>query len=172
MAGQTFKDDIADETRENSSDINLDLTIYLSTVLSHPDVCLLFDRVGTRYLGSIVPVSSPPDFPLENEPVLCYKKGSPERAELEKVLDKMSGECEEVPLVIGNEEIKTDLCRYQVMVRRIPIRLLLLAESSFYAHFFFVCYPSLKFTRQLRTFCSRIITRRKSPNITGRRRSW
>ncbi|XP_011159082.1 delta-1-pyrroline-5-carboxylate dehydrogenase, mitochondrial isoform X1 [Solenopsis invicta] len=72
-------------------------------------------KVGSRCLGSIVPVSNPPDFPLENEPVLSYKKGSPERAELEKVLDKMSGECEEVPLVIGNEEIKTDLCRYQVM---------------------------------------------------------
>ncbi|XP_011875969.1 PREDICTED: delta-1-pyrroline-5-carboxylate dehydrogenase, mitochondrial [Vollenhovia emeryi] len=72
-------------------------------------------KVGTRYLGSIVPTSSPPDFPLENEPVLSYNKGSPERAELEKVLDKMSGECEEVPLVIGDEEIKTDLCRYQVM---------------------------------------------------------
>lgn len=78
---------------------------------------MLFDRVGTRYLGSIVPVSSPPDFPLENEPVLSYKKGSAERAELEKVLDKMSSECEEVPLVIGDEEIKTDLSRYQVMVR-------------------------------------------------------
>lgn len=67
-------------------------------------------------MGSIVPVSNPPDFPLENEPVLDYKKGSPERAELEKVLDKMSSECEEIPLVIGNEEIKTNLCRYQVMV--------------------------------------------------------
>jgi len=75
-------------------------------------------------LGSIVPVSNPPDFPLENEPVLSYKKGSPERAELEKVLDKMSSECEEVPLVIGNEEIKTDLCRYQVMVRLYPNRYL------------------------------------------------
>jgi len=53
---------------------------------------------------------------LENEPVLSYKKGSPERKELEKVLDKMASECEEVPLVIGNEEIKSDLCKYQVMV--------------------------------------------------------
>lgn len=82
-------------------------------VLTH---CLLFDRVGTRCLGSIVPVLNLPDFPLENEPVLSYKKGSPERVELEKVLDKMSSECEEVPLVIGDEEIKTNLCRYQVMV--------------------------------------------------------
>jgi 1-pyrroline-5-carboxylate dehydrogenase len=64
-----------------------------------------------------VPVPGPSDFPLENEPVLSYEKGSPERAELEKVLDKMSNECEEVPLVIGNEEIRTDLCKHQVMVR-------------------------------------------------------
>ncbi|KOC60208.1 Delta-1-pyrroline-5-carboxylate dehydrogenase, mitochondrial [Habropoda laboriosa] len=72
-------------------------------------------RVSTRCLGTIVPVPNPVDFPLENEPILTYKKGSPERAELEKVLDKMSKECEEVPLVIGNEEIKTNSCKYQVM---------------------------------------------------------
>lgn len=64
-----------------------------------------------------MPVPSPPEFPLENEPVLSYKKGSREREELEKVLGDMASECEEVPLVIGNEEIKTDLCKYQVMVR-------------------------------------------------------
>lgn len=77
-----------------------------------------FGRVGTRCLGSIVPVPNPPDFPLENEPILSYEKGSPERAELEKILDTMSNECEEVPLVIGNEEIKTNLYKYQVMVSR------------------------------------------------------
>jgi len=64
-----------------------------------------------------VSLPAPAEFPLENEPILTYEKGSPERAQLEKVLDKMSTECEEVPLVIGNEEIKTDLCRQQVMVR-------------------------------------------------------
>lgn len=65
-----------------------------------------------------MPVPNPPEFPLENEVVLSYKKGSPERAELEKVLDTMTNECEEVPLIIGDEEIKTDLCKYQVMVSR------------------------------------------------------
>ncbi|KAF3420089.1 hypothetical protein E2986_07320 [Frieseomelitta varia] len=73
------------------------------------------DKVSARCLGTIIPVPNPIDFPLENEPVLSYKKGSPERAELERTLDKMASECEDVPLVIGNEEIKTDLCRYQVM---------------------------------------------------------
>ncbi|KAK9306136.1 hypothetical protein QLX08_003046 [Tetragonisca angustula] len=72
-------------------------------------------KVNARCLGTIIPVPNPIDFPLENEPVLSYKKGSPERAELERTLDKMASEYEDVPLVIGNEEIKTDLCRYQVM---------------------------------------------------------
>ena len=72
-------------------------------------------KISARCLGTIVPVPNHPEFPLENEPILSYKKGSPERAELEKALDEMSNECEEVPLVIGDEEIKSDLCRYQVM---------------------------------------------------------
>lgn len=75
------------------------------------------NRISARCLGTIVPVPNIPEFPLENEPIFSYKKGSPERAELEKALDEMSSECEEVPLVIGDEEIKSDLCRYQVMVR-------------------------------------------------------
>ncbi|XP_043279496.1 delta-1-pyrroline-5-carboxylate dehydrogenase, mitochondrial [Venturia canescens] len=72
-------------------------------------------KIGARCLGSIVPLSKPPDIPLENEPVLSYKKGSKERADLQKVLDKMSNECEEVPLVIGGEEICTGDVKYQVM---------------------------------------------------------
>lgn len=63
-----------------------------------------------------MPIANPPEFPLENEPVLSYEKGSPERAELEKTLDKIASEYEEVPLVIGNEEIKSDIVKYQVMV--------------------------------------------------------
>ncbi|XP_066595876.1 delta-1-pyrroline-5-carboxylate dehydrogenase, mitochondrial [Prorops nasuta] len=72
-------------------------------------------KVGARCIGSVVPKLNPPEILLENEPVLSYKKGSKERAELEKVLDKMACECEEIPLVIGDEEIKTKCVRYQVM---------------------------------------------------------
>ncbi|XP_017892642.1 delta-1-pyrroline-5-carboxylate dehydrogenase, mitochondrial [Ceratina calcarata] len=72
-------------------------------------------KISTRCFGSIMPVPNPVEFPLKNEPILLYKKGSPERAELEKTLDKMANELEEIPLVIGNEEIKTDLAKYQVM---------------------------------------------------------
>lgn len=86
---------------------------------------IIICRVGKRCLGSIVPVPNPPDVPLENEPVLGYTKGSKERAELEKVLDEMASECTEVPLVIGDKEIKTDLCKYQVMVRIIVLNILL-----------------------------------------------
>lgn len=62
-------------------------------------------------------VPNPKEFPLENEPILAYQKGSKERAELEKTLDKMSNECEDIPLVIGGEEIRTDKVKYQVMVK-------------------------------------------------------
>ena len=74
-------------------------------------------RVGARWLGSVVPVVKTKEFPLKNEPILSYKKGSKERAELEKALDKMSNECEDIPLVIGDKEIRTENCVHQVMVR-------------------------------------------------------
>lgn len=109
-------------------------------------------RIGTRCLGTIVPVPKPPDFSLENEPILSYKKGSPERAELKKALDKMACEYEEVPIVIGNEELKSELCRYQVMVRVGLSRRIDSRDDA-----------SVSF-RSLTT------TRRKWPSITGRRR--
>ncbi|RME83781.1 MAG: L-glutamate gamma-semialdehyde dehydrogenase [Caldilineae bacterium] len=42
-----------------------------------------------------------------NEPVLDYAPGSPERAELQAMLEKMAGEEVEVPLYIGGEEVRT-----------------------------------------------------------------
>ncbi|KAL7293953.1 hypothetical protein TKK_0012533 [Trichogramma kaykai] len=72
-------------------------------------------KTSARCFGSVLSVPNPKEFPLENEPLLSYKKGSKERAELEKVLDKMAGECEEIPLVIGGKEIKSDVVKYQVM---------------------------------------------------------
>lgn len=72
-------------------------------------------KVGTRCLGSIVPIPNIPELPLINEPVLTYKKGSKERNDLEKVLSEMSQNCVDVPLIIGDEEIRTDNVKYQVM---------------------------------------------------------
>lgn len=66
---------------------------------------------------SIVPVPKPEEFPLKNEPVLTYKTGSKERGDLQCALDKMAECQEEIPIVIGSEEIKTDICKFQVMVR-------------------------------------------------------
>jgi hypothetical protein len=46
-------------------------------------------------------------FPI-NEPVKEYKPGSPEKAELKKMISKLRNEIWEVPMVIGGEEIRTD----------------------------------------------------------------
>ena len=42
-----------------------------------------------------------------NEPVKGYEPGSPERDELRRRLDEMSGERLDIPLVIGGEEVRT-----------------------------------------------------------------
>ncbi|MCL0058503.1 L-glutamate gamma-semialdehyde dehydrogenase [Dehalococcoidia bacterium] len=43
----------------------------------------------------------------ENEPILSYQPGSPERKQLKEALDKLSGETIEIPLIIGGKEVKT-----------------------------------------------------------------
>jgi 1-pyrroline-5-carboxylate dehydrogenase len=42
-----------------------------------------------------------------NEAILAYRPGSPERKEIMAMLDKMSGEQIEIPLIIGGKEVKT-----------------------------------------------------------------
>ena len=44
----------------------------------------------------------------ENEPVMSYAPGSPERAELQAELKKLKSQQIDVPLYIGSEEIRTD----------------------------------------------------------------
>jgi len=44
----------------------------------------------------------------ENEPVLSYAPGSPERAALDKALADLKAKPREIPMVIGGEEITTD----------------------------------------------------------------
>lgn len=56
-----------------------------------------------------------PEFPLVNEPVLEYKKGSKERKELEAALKKTAAKTEDVPIIIGSEEFRTNEVRHQVM---------------------------------------------------------
>jgi 1-pyrroline-5-carboxylate dehydrogenase len=47
-----------------------------------------------------------PPYPI-NEPVLSYAPGSPERRSLKAMLEKMSKEVVEIPVIIGGEEIRT-----------------------------------------------------------------
>ncbi len=46
--------------------------------------------------------------PAENEPVLSYKKGSPEREELVKVLEEARSNVIDVPMVINGRQVITD----------------------------------------------------------------
>jgi len=46
--------------------------------------------------------------PAENEPVLSYKKGSPEREELVKVLEEARSNVIDVPMVINGKPVTTD----------------------------------------------------------------
>lgn len=62
-----------------------------------------------------MPNENIPEIPLVNEPLLGYLKGSKERTELEKQLQKFTNNCEDVPIVIGKEEIRTKDVRHQVM---------------------------------------------------------
>lgn len=73
-------------------------------------------RVSQRCLGSIVPDLKINDFGIVNEPVLGYLKGSKEREELERALKETASKEEDIPIVIGQEKIRTNEVRYQVSV--------------------------------------------------------
>lgn len=64
---------------------------------------------------SILSIPIIPNHKLYNEPMLAYRKGSKERAELEKSLKETANNCEDIPIVIGDEEIRTNNVRCQVM---------------------------------------------------------
>ncbi|XP_061583955.1 delta-1-pyrroline-5-carboxylate dehydrogenase, mitochondrial [Cololabis saira] len=51
---------------------------------------------------------------VQNEPILGFKEGSPERAELLKALDSLKGKTEEIPCVVGDEHVWTSDIRYQL----------------------------------------------------------
>ena len=71
-----------------------------------------------RCISSVVPKSdiAVTDFTVKNEPMFGYMPGSPERIELEAALVKYSDVTEDVPIVIGGKEYRTDDVQYQVMV--------------------------------------------------------
>lgn len=77
-------------------------------------VCNFRQRAFTT--KSVVPPNEFEDFPVVNEPILSYDKGTKERRVLESALEKYSSETYEVPIVIGDKEYKTENVKYQVMV--------------------------------------------------------
>lgn len=87
---------------------------------------MMLARAATRTLAatahnthtravSIVPDNHLQDFSVHNEPVLQYRKDSAERTELQAALKAMANSVEDVPLVIGDREIREGEQRKQVM---------------------------------------------------------
>lgn len=75
----------------------------------------LVRAAALRPIGSMVQDPGLPEFGITNEPVLAYLKGSQERKQLESALKEVASTVEDVPIIIGSEEIKTDQVRHQVM---------------------------------------------------------
>lgn len=70
--------------------------------------------VGRRTNSSVLTQPQIPDFCVSNEPVLEYRRGSNERNELQCELEKVNSCTEEIPIVIGGEEIRDGTGRYAV----------------------------------------------------------
>ncbi|XP_023942739.1 delta-1-pyrroline-5-carboxylate dehydrogenase, mitochondrial [Bicyclus anynana] len=68
-----------------------------------------------RCASSVVELPKFDDFDVKNEPVLGYRAGSSERAELQSELERTAAVTEEVPIVIGDQNIKEGEPQYQVM---------------------------------------------------------
>jgi len=74
-------------------------------------------QIGKRTISSVVPKTDLEiaDFKVVNEPILGYLQGSSERVALEAALAKYGSQCEDIPIVIGGKEYRTDSVQYQVM---------------------------------------------------------
>ncbi|XP_026323686.1 delta-1-pyrroline-5-carboxylate dehydrogenase, mitochondrial [Hyposmocoma kahamanoa] len=90
----------------------LALTIYSRAVAA---AATAGTAVGRRTNSSVVLRPQISDFCVSNEPVLEYRRGSTERCELVNELEKISNCTEEIPIVIGGEEISDGSPRYAVM---------------------------------------------------------
>ncbi|XP_069162775.1 delta-1-pyrroline-5-carboxylate dehydrogenase, mitochondrial isoform X2 [Procambarus clarkii] len=77
-------------------------------------VDLLFG-LHARAVSTIVKDLQITDFSVENEPVMGYLPGSRERTELEAAIAKHESQVAEVPIMIGDQEYRTDLVQHQVM---------------------------------------------------------
>ncbi|XP_047496039.1 delta-1-pyrroline-5-carboxylate dehydrogenase, mitochondrial-like [Penaeus chinensis] len=72
-------------------------------------------RLHARAASTIIKDAPIKDFQVENEPVFGYMPGSPERAELEAALKKYQSQVEDVPIMIGDKEYRTNEVKHQVM---------------------------------------------------------
>jgi len=74
-------------------------------------------KIGTRAITSVVPASDIKlkDFSIKNEPVLSYLPGSQERQDLEAALNSLADVTEDIPIVIGGKEYRTEHVQYQPM---------------------------------------------------------
>lgn len=66
-------------------------------------------------MSSLAPSLPLPTRTIYNEPALTYEVNTKERIELEYTLDRMSNSCEDIPIVIGTKEFKTEAVQAQVM---------------------------------------------------------
>jgi len=85
------------------------------TVSTELKRCIL--NIGGRAISSVVPKSDIElkDFTVENEPLLGYMKGSKEREELKAALDSLQDVTEDIPIIIGGKEYRTEHVQHQVM---------------------------------------------------------
>jgi len=74
-------------------------------------------KIGVRSISSVVPKTDIElkDFKIKNEPVLSYLPGSQERQDLEAALSALDGVTEDIPIVIGGKEYRTEHVQYQPM---------------------------------------------------------
>merc|ERR1719278_338236 len=81
------------------------------------DLVRNFKQLGKRAISSVVPRSDleVTDFTITNEPILGYLPGSQERKDLEASIAKFSGQTEDIPIIIGGKEYRTDNVQHQPM---------------------------------------------------------
>lgn len=72
-------------------------------------------RVHSRAVSTVIKDVQITDFTVENEPVLGYMAGSPERTALEAAIAKHESQVADVPIMIGDQEHRTHLIQHQVM---------------------------------------------------------
>lgn len=77
---------------------------------------ILRTRVISRsFTSSVVSDLKLQDFPIKNEPILSYLKGSKERHGLQEALKEVKSNIQDVPIVIGGEDFRTNDERFQTI---------------------------------------------------------